>query len=123
MLDHIGIKVSDYKKAKTFYQSVLAPLGYELLVEVHGFAGFGLKNQPQGPIASFWIHQSEEPTSLHLAFTASSREAVEQFYQAALAAGGKDNGKPGVREMYHPNYYGAFVIDFDGRNIEAVCHK
>jgi catechol 2,3-dioxygenase-like lactoylglutathione lyase family enzyme len=123
MLDHIGIKVSDYEKAKDFYQKALAPLGYELLIETHGFAGFGLKNQDQGPIASFWIHQSEAPTSIHLAFTAPSREAVDQFYQGALAAGGKDNGKPGIREIYHPNYYGAFVFDFDGRNIEAVCHK
>ncbi|MAZ39658.1 MAG: glyoxalase/bleomycin resistance/extradiol dioxygenase family protein [Legionellales bacterium] len=122
MIDHIGIAVSDYQAAVQFYQKVLAPLDYELLIEVAGFAGLGKKNTG-GAIANFWLRQDNKPTgAIHIAFTASSREQVDAFYQAAIAAGGKDNGKPGVREIYHPNYYGAFILDLDGHNIEAVCH-
>lgn len=122
MLDHIGIEVSDYKKALEFYQKILAPLGYELLMEVQGYAGFGEKGGA-GPIAAFWLHQGSAPSQkLHIAFQAKNRQAVDAFYQAAIAAGAKDNGKPGVRDIYHRNYYAAFVLDFDGRNIEAVYH-
>jgi catechol 2,3-dioxygenase-like lactoylglutathione lyase family enzyme len=123
MIDHIGIEVSNYKTSITFYKLALASLGYELLMEVEGFAGFGMKNA-SGPIANFWIHQGNNPTQkTHIAFTAASRNTVNDFYQSAINAGGKDNGAPGIREMYHPNYYGAFVLDPDGNNIEAVCHK
>lgn len=123
MIDHIGLEVSDYQAAVAFYKQALAPLGYELLMEVQGFAGFG-KKTTEGPIANFWIHEGDSPThKAHIAFTATDRTIVDKFYDAALQAGGKDNGKPGVREIYHPNYYGAFVLDPDGHNIEAVCHK
>jgi catechol 2,3-dioxygenase-like lactoylglutathione lyase family enzyme len=123
MIDHIGIEVSNYQRAKQFYEHALAPLGYRLLMEVQGFAGFGL-SQNGGPIANFWLHEGSNPTKkTHIAFRAASRAKVDEFYRAALQAGGKDNGKPGIREIYHPNYYGAFVLDFDGHNIEAVCHQ
>lgn len=123
MIDHIAIAVSDYQRAKIFYEKALAPLEYKLLIEVQGFAGFGLSLQENAPIAAFWLRQ-ENPTShkTHIAFKANSRKAVDEFYEAALKAGAKDNGAPGIREMYHPNYYGAFVLDLDGHNIEAVCH-
>lgn len=122
MIDHIGIEVSDYEKAKSFYAQVLAPIGYELLMEVQGAAGFGMKTAT-GPLATFWIHQGENPTyRAHIAFTAPNRAAVDAFHKTALAAGGTCHGKPGLREIYHPNYYGSFVLDFDGHNIEAVCH-
>lgn len=121
MLDHIGIEVNNYQRTVEFYRQALAPLGYELLIEVQGYAGFGRKNAG-GPIAEFWLHEGSSPTKTHIAFKASNRQAVDAFYEAAIKAGGKDNGKPGIREMYHPNYYGAFVLDFDGNNVEAVCH-
>lgn len=123
MIDHIGLVVSNYQRAVDFYTQALMPLCYELLIEVEGFAGFGSKNTG-GPIANFWIHQEEGVTGkVHVAFVAGNRQMVDAFYHAALKAGGQDNGKPGVREMYHPNYYGAFVLDPDGHNIEAVCHS
>lgn len=123
MIDHIGIEVSNYQKSVEFYKKILEPLGYVLIMEVQGFSGFGPKNS-SGPIANFWIHQGNEPTrKAHVAFNAEDRKAVDVFYQAAIAAGGKDHGKPGIREIYHPNYYGAFVLDPDGHNIEAVCHN
>jgi catechol 2,3-dioxygenase-like lactoylglutathione lyase family enzyme len=122
MIDHIGIEVSDYQKAVDFYKQALTPLGYTLLTEVQGFAGFGSETEG-GPIANFWIHQGKALTqTAHIAFKAQNREAVDAFYKAAISAGGKDNGKPGVRDIYHPNYYGAFVFDADGHNIEAVYH-
>ena len=122
MLDHISIAVSDFAAAKQFYQAALQPLGYHLLMEVQGFAGFGVKTA-QGPLASFWFHQGMPASKIHIAFSANNRQMVDDFYTAALEAGGKDNGKPGIREIYHPNYYAAFIIDLDGNNIEAVCHK
>lgn len=123
MIDHIGIEVSDYQTAVDFYKKALAPLGYEILMEIHGFAGFGVK-RTEGPIANFWLHQGDNPTKkAHIAFTAPNRAAVDAFYQSAMNAGGHDHGAPGIREIYHPNYYGAFVLDPDGHNIEAVCHK
>ncbi len=123
MIDHIGIEVSNYQTARDFYVKILAPLGYELLMEVHGFAGFGEKSAT-GPIAAFWLHQGELTSKkTHIAFVAKNRQAVRDFFAAAIKAGGKDNGAPGIREIYHPNYYGAFVLDPDGHNIEAVCHK
>ena len=119
MLDHIGIDVKNYAESKAFYQAALAPLGYELIIEVHGWAGFGVGGKPD-----FWIKggQAIHP-ALHIAFRSENREKVRAFYDAALKAGGKDNGPPGIRAMYHPHYYGAFVIDLEGHNIEAVCHN
>ncbi|OGT30774.1 MAG: glyoxalase [Gammaproteobacteria bacterium RIFCSPHIGHO2_12_FULL_35_23] len=123
MIDHIGIEVADYETSKQFYSKALAPLKYKLLMEMSGFAGFGVENGA-GPIANFWIHQGASPShNTHIAFTAKDRLTVDSFYKAAISAGGACNGKPGVREIYHPNYYGAFILDPDGNNIEAVCHK
>lgn len=118
MIDHIGISVSDYDTSKAFYLSVLEPLGYGMIMEIEGWTGFGA-GKPE-----FWIKQDHAVTPpMHIAFSSTSRARVDVFYQAALGAGAKDNGAPGIREMYHPNYYGAFVFDPDGNNIEAVCHK
>jgi len=125
MLDHIGFPVSDYDRVKEFYLKALAPLGYALVMEVDqetekGFraAGFGIGGKPD-----FWIGGEGALTrAIHVAFAAKDRAAVDAFYRAAIAAGAKDNGAPGLRPHYHPNYYGAFVLDPDGHNIEAVCH-
>ncbi len=131
MLDHITISVRGYEESKKFYTQALKPIGYSLLIEVEGFAGFGEAEDfvgfghadNHGPIATFWLHQGEKPTQhVHIAFKTNHRNIVDEFYKTALAAGGKDNGKPGIREHYHPNYYGAFVFDPDGNNIEVVCH-
>lgn len=118
IIDHIGLEVSDYQKSKDFYIKTLAPLGIELIMEIQGYAGFGANGKPE-----FWISQGIPSKKLHIAFKGKNRAIVDEFYDAALTAGGKDNGKPGVREIYHPNYYGAFVFDLDGHNIEAVCHE
>jgi catechol 2,3-dioxygenase-like lactoylglutathione lyase family enzyme len=120
MLDHVGFTVSDYARSKAFYSSALAPLGIVLLAEpVEGVAGFG-----EGDRAFFWIdaHGAAAQGPLHVAFTAQSRSTVDAFHTAAVAAGGTDNGAPGLRPIYHPDYYGAYVLDPDGHNIEAVCH-
>jgi catechol 2,3-dioxygenase-like lactoylglutathione lyase family enzyme len=121
ILDHIGIAVTDLAKSTEFYKQALAPLGITLVMEVPAIAaGFGKDKKPD-----FWIGDArgEKPSRVHVSFVAPGRAAVKAFYEAALAAGAKDNGPPGVREMYHPNYYGAFVLDLDGHNIEAVCHE
>ncbi|ODS29721.1 MAG: Glyoxalase-like domain protein [Candidatus Scalindua rubra] len=119
IFDHIGLVVSDYEKSKDFYSECLAPLSINLLMEENGWAGFGKENKPE-----FWFgSDGDVQKPMHIAFAADSREQVNQFYEAALAAGGIDNGAPGIREKYHPNYYGAFVFDPDGHNVEAVCHK
>jgi catechol 2,3-dioxygenase-like lactoylglutathione lyase family enzyme len=119
IIDHIGINVSNYEQSKTFYLKALAPLGIELIQEVKGWAGFGKYHKPE-----FWFGIAETiHAPMHLAFLADTREQVDQFYAAAIAAGAKDNGKPGIRAHYHPNYYGAFVIDVNGHNLEAVCHQ
>ena len=125
MIDHTGINISDFENSKEFYTKALAPLGYQLLKEfdasVTGFislAGFGIDGKPD-----FWITQGEVNTPrIHIAFRAQTREMVQAFYTAALEAGGRDNGAPGLRPNYHPDYYGAFVLDPDGHNMEAVCH-
>jgi catechol 2,3-dioxygenase-like lactoylglutathione lyase family enzyme len=118
ILDHIGVPVSNFARSKEFYTKVLGALNYGIIMEVEGATGFGTKGKPE-----FWIGEGGVSTGpLHVAFRAGNREGVRKFYEAAIAAGGKDNGPPGIREHYHPNYYGAFVFDPDGHNIEAVCH-
>ena len=126
MIDHTGIVVSDFAKSKAFYQQALASIGYALLMEipesVNGrtdVAGFG-----EPPKPDFWVIKgTPNKPPIHIAFRVVNRAMVDAFYQAAIAAGGRDNGSPGVRPHYHPNYYGAFVLDPDGHNIEAVCHQ
>lgn len=122
ILDHIGFPVTDYARSLNFYTKALTPLGISLLKEYtlgdgDGYAGFG-RDRPQ-----FWIGTGAKLTGrLHVAFAAKSREEVSAFYEAAIAAGAKDNGAPGLRPHYHANYFGAFVFDPDGHNIEAVTH-
>jgi catechol 2,3-dioxygenase-like lactoylglutathione lyase family enzyme len=125
MIDHVGFPVSDYERSKAFYAKTLAPLGYALVKETgqtendYPAAGFGADGKPD-----FWIGgEGGLDRSMHVAIAAEDRAAVDAFYRAALAAGGKDNGPPGLRAHYHPNYYGAFVLDPDGHNVEAVCHR
>lgn len=126
MIDHLGISVSDLDRAKRFYAKALAPLDIQLLHEITpeqsgsgAYLAFGEGENPY-----FWLGMSADPGGhAHVAFEAKSRGVVDQFYKAALAAGGKDNGAPGLRPQYHANYYGAFVLDPDGNNIEAVCHS
>ncbi len=119
IIDHIGIAVSDTERSKQFYLQCLAPLGIELVMEVEGWAGVGRDGKPE-----FWFGPGDvTQIPMHIAFSAENRKQVDLFYYAALAAGGKDNGAPGIRTIYHPNYYGAFIYDLDGHNIEAVCHK
>jgi catechol 2,3-dioxygenase-like lactoylglutathione lyase family enzyme len=117
MLDHVGLAVSDFAKSKSFFERALAPLGYKCLMEYPGAAGFG-SDRPD-----FWIGGGQKSNSTHVAFSADTRTVVDAFHKAAIAAGGRDNGKPGIRKEYHPAYYGAFVLDPDGNNIEVVCHK
>lgn len=118
MLDHIAINVSNYQNSKQFYLAALAPLGYKLMMESTSGMGFNT-----GYIPDFWLRSGTPAPQMHIAFAAGNRAAVDAFYHAALAAGGRDNGVPGLRPHYHPNYYGAFVLDPDGYNIEAVCHQ
>ncbi|MEW6613034.1 MAG: VOC family protein [Pseudomonadota bacterium] len=120
MLDHIGIRVADYQRSKSFYEQALRPLGYALRLEFDSeAAGFGVDGHPD-----FWIGRGGSgPGMAHVAFVSPDRATVTAFYQAALAAGGTDNGGPGLRPQYHPDYYAAFVLDPDGNNIEAVCHR
>jgi len=120
MLDHVGVFVSDVERAKAFYDRVLLPLGIERLYgEGNIFAGYGANGK-----AFFWIGSgNNSQASTHISFVAQDRETVDQFHRVALAAGAKDNGQPGLRPQYHENYYGAFILDPDGYNIEAVCHQ
>jgi catechol 2,3-dioxygenase-like lactoylglutathione lyase family enzyme len=125
MIDHIGFPVSDYQRAKAFYLKALAPLGYGLIMEVTQNQNDGAPACGFGPDGNpvFWIGgEGGLNKPLHVAITASDRDTVDAFHAAAMAAGGRDNGAPGIRAHYHPNYYGAFVLDPDGHNIEAVCH-
>ncbi len=118
MLDHVGISVSDFERSKRFYEEALSPLGYGLIMEpTHGAAGFGRSGKPD-----FWVFQGGPGHAVHVAFAADDRAVVGAFHEAAIAAGGRDNGGPGLRPEYHPTYYGAFVLDPDGNNIEAVHH-
>ena len=125
MIDHLGISVHDHDASKAFYTTALAPLGISVVMSVakgeHGdnddATGFGAEKHP-----FFWIGRGQTASSTHLCFTAKNRAQVDAFYKAAVAAGAKDNGGPGLRPHYHPNYYAAFVIDLNGVNLEAVCH-
>jgi catechol 2,3-dioxygenase-like lactoylglutathione lyase family enzyme len=125
MIDHLGFSVSDYERAKAFYAKALAPLDYSLIMEVTAeqtghaaAAGFGANGKPD-----LWFGaEGAMNKPVHIAILAKDRATVDAFYKAAMAAGGRDNGPPGIRPHYHANYYGAFVLDPDGHNIEAVCH-
>ena len=118
MLDHVGIPVSDFERSRRFYEQALSPLGYGLIMEPRrGAAGLGRSGQPD-----FWVFQGEPAPAVHVAFAAEDRASVDAFHKAAIAAGGQDNGRPGLRPEYHPTYYGAFVLDPDGNNVEAVRH-
>jgi catechol 2,3-dioxygenase-like lactoylglutathione lyase family enzyme len=118
MIDHIGIHVSNYQRGKEFYAAALSPLGYKVMAEYGDSAGLGAHGDPD-----FWISTGKPAhPHVHVAFQCDKRAMVDKFYDAALKAGGKDNGKPGLRKDYAPDYYAAFVIDPDGNNIEAVCH-
>jgi len=127
MIDHLGFSVPDLARATEFYLKALAPLGVGIIMQVSAeqtgagaAVGFGSAGKP-----FFWIGERFHPAGdqhIHVAFAAKTRAEVDAFYQAAIAAGGKDNGAPGLRPHYHANYYAAFVFDLDGNNIEAVCH-
>jgi catechol 2,3-dioxygenase-like lactoylglutathione lyase family enzyme len=121
MLDHLGVNVSDYDRSRDFYEKALEPLGFTLLMEpAPRTGGFGREGKPW-----FWITDQREPTTknVHVAFTAPDRATVDAFHAAALDAGGTDHGAPGIREIHHPTYYGAYVLDPDGNNVEVVCHR
>ena len=121
MFDHVKFGVSDYAASKVFFLKALEPLGVAVVSE--GSPSYGVELANQGGKVSLCLFQTEEkPAHLHLAFIAENRRQVEAFYRAALEAGGKDNGAPGLRPHYHASYYAAFVIGPDGHNIEAVCH-
>lgn len=125
MIDHAGISVSDWEKSKAFYDAAFAPLGVKLLhVVPEQFTG-GVKVGGYGrEKPDFWLHGAGDPgPGRHYAFVARTRAEVDAFYEAAMAAGGRDNGAPGLRPQYHEHYYGAFVLDPDGNNIEGVCHR
>ncbi|MCA9516929.1 MAG: VOC family protein [Myxococcales bacterium] len=117
MIDHVSLNVTDIAAAKAFYAAALAPLGYTVMMDYGVAVGLGADGKPD-----FWLAPGGGARPLHIAFRAQSREQVRAFHAAALAAGGKDNGAPGIRAQYHPSYYGAFVHDADGNNVEAVTH-
>lgn len=125
MLDHIGLAVTSFDQAKDFYSKALAPLGLRIVMEAtkeqtgsEEYAGFGEADK-----SLFWIGTGGKPKGgIHVAFVAATRKQVDAFYAAAITAGGRDNGKPGLRPHYHAGYYAAFILDRDGNNIEAVCH-
>ena len=130
MIDHTGVIVADFPKSKAFYSAALSATGISLVMEfptsVTGktdVAGYGAPGTPtQGLIPEFWLARGDSGSiQVHVAFRVSSRALVDAFYQAAIAVGGRDNAAPGLRPRYHPDYYGAFVLDPDGHNIEAVC--
>jgi catechol 2,3-dioxygenase-like lactoylglutathione lyase family enzyme len=118
MLDHIGLRTRNVKQLAAFYEAALKPLGITVQQDYGVAVAFGRDAE-----APLWISEGETGSSVHLALTADKRASVDAFYAAAIAAGGRDNGPPGLRPHYHEHYYGAFVIDPDGNNLEAVCHK
>ena len=125
MIDHLGISVRNHDQSRAFYLAALAPLGIGVIMAVSkeesgaasDYTGFGSNGKP-----FFWIGEGPVVPGMHLAFVAQTRKQVDEFYRAAIASGAKDNGPPGIRAHYHPNYYAAFVIDVNGVNLEAVCH-
>ena len=119
MFDHVSIMVADLERSRRFYAAALGPLGITEVMEFEGVVAFG-RERPQ-----FWLVAGRrgEASRVHIAFEAATRMEVQAFHRAALDAGGADNGAPGLREQYHPHYYGAFVLDPDGCNVEAVCHR
>ncbi|MFI4949196.1 MAG: VOC family protein [Alphaproteobacteria bacterium] len=119
MIDHVTFWVTDMARSKAFYDLALQPLGIRRITrDDHEFAGYGVTGK-----GYFWIGPAKDaPTGTHVAFAAPDRATVDRFYEVAIAAGGRDNGKPGLRPQYQANYYGAFVLDPDGHNIEAVCY-
>lgn len=118
MIDHVNIGVADVAAARAFYEPALATLGYAVLTERPYGVGFGKDGKPD-----FWISDRPSSAPLHLAFVSPDRAHVDAFRREALAAGGRDNGLPGLRPQYHPSYYGAFVLDPEGNNVEAVTHR
>jgi catechol 2,3-dioxygenase-like lactoylglutathione lyase family enzyme len=119
VLDHVSLPVSDVERSRRFYEMALSPLGYSLLMQhpISG-TGFGRAGKPD-----FWIREGAGSTAVHVAFSSPDRATVDAFHAAAVAAGGRDNGRPDLRPEYHSTYYGAFILDPDGNNIEAVCHR
>jgi catechol 2,3-dioxygenase-like lactoylglutathione lyase family enzyme len=121
LFDHVGLNVKDYAASRSFYEQALAPLGYTVVMAMDEWKAAAFGTDADKP--EFWVAQREPyGTGTHVAFSCGDRATVDAFHTAALAAGGRDNGEPGVREHYHPTYYGAFVHDPDGNNVEAVCH-
>lgn len=120
MIDHISLHVTDLKTSKDFYLAALQPIGYEAVMEFPEWnvVGLGANQKPD-----LWLEGDGAGKPTHIAFVTEERQKVDAFYEAGIKAGGKDNGKPGLRPQYHSSYYGAFVIDPDGNNIEVVCHK
>ena len=118
VFDHLGLSVSDYAQSKAFYEKALAPLGITVMTEGDGWCLIGRMGDGYLLLGAMGTRTAP----IHIAFSAKSRADVRAFYDAAIAAGATDNGKPGIRTQYHPNYYGAFVLDRDGHNIEAVCY-
>jgi catechol 2,3-dioxygenase-like lactoylglutathione lyase family enzyme len=125
MIDHTGVNVADPARSRAFYDAALAPLGYRMLFQVptEHTGGLIVLGYGVAPKPDFWVSEgSPNVPAIHVAIRAASRAQVDAFHRAALAAGGRDNGAPGLRPHYHPNYYGAFVLDPDGHNVEAVCN-
>lgn len=118
MIDHVVLGVSDIAASRAFYERALAPLGVRVVLDLPGYVGFGDGGRPW-----FFVATRAPTQRVHVAFSAGSRALVDAFHAAALAAGGQDNGAPGLRPIYHTHYYGAYVYDPDGNNIEAVCHR
>ena len=117
MIDHLNIGVTDVAASRSFYERALAPLGYVVIMDRPYGVGLGKDGKPD-----FWVSDRPSSAPLHVAFASPDRATVDAFHRAALAAGGRDNGPPGLRPHYHPEYYGAFVLDPDGNNVEAVSH-
>jgi catechol 2,3-dioxygenase-like lactoylglutathione lyase family enzyme len=118
MIDHVSVRVSDFSRLLAFYREALAPIGYEVIMEYPGAVGLGAEGKPD-----LWLMQTDQPLNpTHLALGTAARAPIDAFYAAGLAAGGTDNGPPGLRLDYHPTYYAAYVRDPEGNNIEVVCH-
>jgi catechol 2,3-dioxygenase-like lactoylglutathione lyase family enzyme len=118
VIDHVGINVSDIAASKRFYEGALAPLGYVQIADFGEAVGYGQPGKPD-----FWLETRGSAGNVHVAIVSPDRATVDAFHEAAVAAGGTDNGPPGLRPQYHETYYGAYVLDPDGHNVEAVCHK